>query len=146
MANVGVRVKYEVVLNRSTCSSRPVHENQIGKSVETMLHSYPIWKISYKQRQYSYDGNLLEAKNRSMWHGEVKDEIGILRHDYIICVKLIEETLTVLSPMQKTFVQQRYFKRTPFKNIAEEMSVAERHLYRIRQDVIRIFAMAFGWL
>lgn len=132
MANVGIRAQYEAVVNKSTSSSGPIHTNQFAKFVEKKLYSYPIWKISYKYRQYLDDDSLCEK------------EIGISLHDYVIYVKLIEETLTALSPTQRKFVQRRYFERTPFKIIAEEMAMAERHLYRIRQEVIQIFVMSFG--
>lgn len=125
--------------------SKPAHENQFAKSVEAALYAYPIWKVSFEQCKSFYNTSSFETRYRNEWQREVGDETGILRREYILRIKLIEETMNVLSPTQREFVQQRYFDKRPFKVIAEEMAVVERQLYRIRQEVIRSFSISFGW-
>lgn|GEM_PF-3180759 len=141
--------RYDASLLNSTKSngyaSKSAHENQFAKSVEAALYAYPIWKVSFEQYKNLYDNGIFETRYSNERHGSVVNEVSVLQRDYILRIKLIEETLTILSPMQREFIQQRYFEKMPFKIIAEKMAVVERHLYRIRQDIIRIFAMSFGW-
>lgn len=142
--------KYDVRLLSSRKSSgytnsKTTHDNQFAKSVEAALYAYPIWKVSFEQCKSLYDSTSFETRYIMEWYGDELDEIGILKREYVLRIKLIEETVSVLSPIQREFIQQRYFEKMPFKMIAEEMSMAERQLYRIRQEVIRIFAMSFGW-
>lgn len=125
--------------------NKPAHENQFAKSVEAALYAYPIWKISFEQCKHFYENPIFKTRYMNEWNENRVEEVGILRREYVFRIELIQETMTVLSPLQRQFIQQRYFEKMPFKIIASEMSVAERHLYRIRQDVIRIFAMSFGW-
>ena len=142
-------VEYEENLLCSKKSSgyhnKLAHENQFARSIEAALYAYPIWKVSFEQCKYLDENRNFKMRYLHGWQGMVIEEIGILRQEYILRIKLIEETMVVLSPVQREFIRQRYFDKMPFKIIAGEMAVAERHLYRIRQDIIRIFAISFGW-
>jgi DNA-directed RNA polymerase specialized sigma subunit len=125
------------LISRVICDNKLSNTNQITKKVEAALYDYPMWKVNSEQLQSQHRGDIMEDKF---------EKLGIRRLDYISHINLIEATLTVLNPLQQAFVQQRYFKKTPFKIIAEELAVTERHLYRIRQEVIRLFEVSFGWI
>lgn len=140
MINEGSMIHYERsrgLMSGVICNNKLSNNNQITKRVEAALYDYPMWKINSEQLQSQYKGDIMEDKT---------EKLGIRRLDYINHINLIEATMTVLSPLQQAFVQKRYFKKTPFKIIAEELAVTERHLYRIRQDVIRLFEVSFGWI
>jgi hypothetical protein len=133
------------LLSSNGCISKTAHDNKFAKSVEAALYAYPLWKVSFEQCKYLYGSGVLEGRYMNEWSENIVDGIGVLRREYILRIKLIEETMTILSPIQREFIQQRYFGKMPFKIIAEAMAVAERHLYRIRQEVIQVFTMVFGW-
>jgi DNA-directed RNA polymerase specialized sigma subunit len=146
MINEGSMINYErfrSLMSRVMCDSKLSNTNQITKQVEAALYDYPMWKVNSEQLQSQREDDMTEAKDVLK---DQTEKLGIRRLDYISHIKLIEATMTVLSPLQQAFVQQRYFKKTPFKIIAEELAVTERHLYRIRQEVIRLFEVSFGWL
>ena len=150
MANEGMMISYEGsrdLLSRMMCgSSRSFSNNQIGKRVEAALYEYPMWKVNSEQLQPHHKENVVELRNSVENNSNPAEGLGVRRIDYVSYINLIEATLTVLSPLQRDFVRQRYFKKNPFKIIAEELAVTERHLYRIRQEVIRLVGVSFGWL
>ena len=119
---MSVSVQYEKydegLLNNRRCnrySNKPAHDNQFAKSVEAVLYAYPIWKVNFKQYRILYDSNIFEQYINE-WRGNIVDEIGILRREYILRIKLIEETMIVFqSDTTGLFIQQRYFEKMPFK-------------------------------
>jgi flagellar biosynthesis regulator FlaF len=133
------------LMRRVICSNRSSKNNQITKLVEAFLYDYPMWKVNSEQIQSHEKENVVELRNAVGSYNSVEGLI-VRRSDYILYINLIEDTMTILNPLQRSFVRQRYFRKTPFKIIAEELAVTERHLYRIRQDVTRIFVVSFGWL
>jgi DNA-directed RNA polymerase specialized sigma subunit len=135
--------KSRSLMSRVLYASKSSDNNQIAKRVEAALYNYPMWKVNSEQLQSYYRG--ISAESKDTLESPVEG-LGIRRIDYISHINLIEATMSVLSPLQQAFVRQRYFKRTPFKIIAEELAVTERHLYRIRQQIIRLFELSFGWL
>lgn len=148
MANEGMMMNYEQpgnFVSRMICNGGPSDTN-ISKRVEAALYDYPVWKVNSEQIQSLPHCEGGAAENPVINHQRSLDELVVRRNDYISQINLIEATMKVLSPLQRAFVQQRYFKKTPFKVIAEELAVTERHLYRIRQEVIRLFEISFGWL
>ncbi len=130
------------LMGKVICSNRSSDNNQIIKHVEAVLYDYPMLKVNSEQIHSHDRENVVELRNAVGSYNSVVAR----RSDYILYINLIEDTMTILSPLQRSFVQQRYFRRTPFKIIAEELAVTERHLYRIRQEVTRIFVVSFGWL
>lgn len=146
MINEGSMIHYERsrgLMSRVIYDSKLFNNNQIARRVEAALYDYPMWKINSQQLQSQDRGDMTESRDILE---DQTEKLGIRRLDYILHINLIEATMTVLTPLQRAFVQQRYFKRTPFKIIAEELAVTERHLYRIRQEVIRLFEVSFGLL
>lgn len=133
------------LMRRVICGNRSSDNNQITKLVEAALYDYPMWKVNSEQIHSHDRENVVELRNAVGSYNSVGGLVA-RRSDYILYINLIEDTMTILSPLQRSFVQQRYFRRTPFKIIAEELAVTERHLYRIRQEVTRIFVVSFGWL
>lgn len=131
--------------NQILCGSRVFNNNQINKLVEAALYDYPAWKINSEQLHSQHNESIVELRNTVVSYNKSLEEFGVRRNDYISQINLIEGTMTVLSPLQQNFVEKRYFKKTPFKIIAEELAVTERHLYRIRKEVIRLFGVSFGW-
>jgi hypothetical protein len=117
---------------------------QIAKRVESVLYDYPVLKINLVHL-YPRCGGIHVVRRNGGRNGNPVESIGILRMDYLERIKLIEATINILDSFQREFIELRYFKKRPFKIIAEEMAVTERHLYRIRQEIIRIFSLAFGW-
>lgn len=115
--------------------SAPNH--QLVMRIESALHDYPMWKVNLSQIQFHNQSQ--ECKHRRM------EERSVVRCEFAVMVKLVDNALSSLSPVQHKFVTLRYFSRKPFKSIAEELAMTERHLYRIRQEVIRLFSIAFGW-
>jgi len=145
MINEGSIINYErlrSLMSRVMCDNKLSNTNQITKQVEAALYDYPMWKVNSEQLQSRHSKSMNESRKIP---GDQTEKLGIPRLDYISHINLIEATMIALSPLQQAFVQQRYFKKTPFKIIAEELAVTERHLYRIRQEVIRLFEVAFGW-
>ncbi|WP_371364577.1 hypothetical protein SRRS_52360 [Sporomusa rhizae] len=110
---------------------------QLVMQIESALYDYPMWKVNLSQIQFQNESQ--ECKHGSM------EERSVVRCEFAVMVKLVDNALSSLSPVQHRFVTLRYFSRKPFKNIAEELAMTERHLYRIRQEVIRLFGIAFGW-
>lgn len=146
MINEGNMINYgrsRGLMGRVSCDNKLANTNQFTRRVEAALYDYPMWKVNSEQLQFQHKRNMTISRDTPELQTE---KLGIRRLDYISHINLIEATMEVLSPMQQAFVQQRYFKKTPFKIIAEELAVTERHLYRIRQDVIRLFEVSFGWL
>lgn len=146
MINKGSMIHYErsrSLINRVIYDSKLYKTNQIARRVEAALYDYPMWKVNSEQLQSQYRGDMTESRDIQE---DQTEKLGIRRLDYILYINLIEATMAVLTPLQQAFVEQRYFKKTPFKIIAEELAVTERHLYRIRQEVIRLFEVSFGWL
>jgi flagellar biosynthesis regulator FlaF len=133
------------LMRRVIYSNRSSKNNQITKLVEAFLYDYPMWKVNSEQIQSHDRENVVELRNALGSCNSVGGFV-VRRSDYILYINLIEDTMTILSPLQRSFVRQRYFRKTPFKIIAEELAVTERHLYRIRQEVTRIFVVSFGWL
>lgn len=105
-------------------------DKQIEHRVEAALYNYPMWKV-----------NLL---NIDSTEGNKENILGVLREDYQTGVKIIEATLSNFSTLEQNFVQYRYSEKKPFKIIADELSMTERHLYRIRKKIINQLAVAFG--
>ncbi len=146
MINEGNMLSYERfkgLMGRTSYDNKLANTNQFTRKVEAALYDYPMWKVNSELLQSQYKGNPTLAKDILE---SPTERLGIRRLDYVSHIKLIEATMAVLSPLQQAFVQQRYFRRTPFKIIAEELAVTERHLYRIRQEIIRLFQISFGWL
>jgi DNA-directed RNA polymerase specialized sigma subunit len=135
--------KSRSLMSRILYASKSSDNKQIAKRVEAALYNYPMWKVNSEQLQFFHRG--ISAESKDTLERPIEG-LGIRRIDYISHINLIEATLSVLSPLQQAFVRQRYFKRKPFKIIAEELAVTERHLYRIRQQIIRLFELSFGWL
>jgi DNA-directed RNA polymerase specialized sigma subunit len=146
MINEGNMLSYERfkgLMGRASYDNNLANTNQFSRRVEAALYDYPMWKVNSELLQSQYKGNLTLSKDILE---SPTERLGIRRLDYVSHINLIEATMAVLSPLQQAFVQQRYFRRTPFKIIAEELAVTERHLYRIRQEIIRLFQVSFGWL
>ncbi|MCC5464789.1 hypothetical protein [Pelosinus baikalensis] len=146
MINEGNMLSYERfkgLMGRASYDNKLANTNQFTRRVEAALYDYPMWKVNSELLQSQYKGNLTLSKDILE---SPTERLGIRRLDYVSHINLIEATMAVLSPLQQAFVQQRYFRRTPFKIIAEELAVTERHLYRIRQEIIRLFQVSFGWL
>lgn len=118
----------DVNKHNSRCSY--LADKQIEQRVEVALYNYPMWKV-----------NLL---NIDSTEGNKENILGVFREDYQTRVKIIEATLSNFSTLEQNFVQYRYSEKKPFKIIADELSMTERHLYRIRKKVIKQLAIAFG--
>ena len=147
MINEGIVInlaRSRVLPSRIMCNRGAAQKRQIAKRVESALYNYPIWKVNLEQLHPRYGGSILEFRNTLGRYDNPVEEQGTLRLDFVSRINLIEATLSVMSTLQQDFVQQRYLRKTPFKIIAEELSVTERHLYRIRWEIIRMFALSFG--
>jgi len=57
---------------------------------------------------------------------------------------LVDAALSTLTGFEQDFIHKRYFDRMPYKTMADELGVVERHLYRIRRRVLIKMATAFG--
>lgn len=148
MTNESMMMTYEQpgnFVSRIICNGGSSDAN-VSKRVEAALYDYPVWKVNSEQIQSLPDDNGNLSEDATISYQRSLEELIVKRNDYVSQINLIEATMNVLSPLQQAFVQQRYFKKTPFKVIAEELAVTERHLYRIRQEVIRLFEISFGWL
>lgn len=149
MANESMMINYEgfrSLMSKVMCGSRSSENNQIVKRVEAALYDYPMWKVNSEQLKSNdyHKENAVELRDVVEGYSNPTEGLGVQRTDYISYINLIEATMAVLSPLQREFIRQRYFRKTPFKVIAEELAMTERHLYRIRQEVIRLFGVSFG--
>ncbi|MDF2636330.1 MAG: hypothetical protein K0R78_3204 [Pelosinus sp.] len=116
--------------NKYYSGCRYLVDKQIEHRVEVALYNYPMWKV-----------NLL---NITPTEGTKENILGVFREDYQMGVKIIEATLSNFSTLEQNFVKYRYSEKKPFKIIADELSMTERHLYRIRKKIINQLAVAFG--
>lgn len=74
-------------------------------------------------------------------------EDWVVRWDYIFKkAKDVERILGNLSGTQRKLVTMRYRDRQTWEAIAEAMNVSQRQAFRIRDEVLSIFAYEFGML
>lgn len=118
---------------------------QLARRVEKALYEYPVWKVNLLYLQPRFGVGLFAARRAVGQHGDPVETLGLLRLDYASRIALVEATLARLTPLEADFVRRRYFAKKPFKVIANELAVTERHLYRIRNQIIQHFGVAFGW-
>lgn len=136
-------MKSKVKLKKlQTCNTKLLTYKQRDKYIENTLYQYPMWKVNL-----NFCGYLDEEINNGC--DEVKSETdpwpAKKRGDYQKKADLVDAVVSSLTTVEQEFIRHRYFKRMPFKIIAEELAVVERHLYRIRRKVIHQFAIALGW-
>lgn len=104
---------------------------KLNKEIEKILYEYPLWKVNLKYY--------------SLWKNKQDALVVVLsRTEYQSEVELVEDVIANLTYLEQEFVYCRYFKKMPFKIIAEKLAVVERHLYRIRRRVIEQFCLALG--
>lgn len=117
------------------------------RRIEAILYNYPLMKLNLEKLQPSFGTSVIVvgAPAPEGYKESEVERVGIYRADYSRKIEFIEKVLNVLTPEEKKFVELRYFQKLPFKSIEREMHLSESTLFRIRQRIIRSFAVAFGW-
>lgn len=76
-----------------------------------------------------------------------QQETWVIRWQHVLHdVKEVERILANLSPQQRQLVRMRYQERCTWDSIAEALNVSQRQAFRIRDEVLSIFAYEFGML
>jgi len=75
----------------------------------------------------------------------LRREAQIARPRYQVAV--IEAAMGALSDVQRQIVERKYFDpdKPSDRTIAEEIGIDRATLYRHRDEIVRTFAIAFGW-
>lgn len=112
---------------------------KFDKEIEKILYEYPIWKVNLKHCSRLKNKQQAACDNRQNSLRLVQSNT-----EYQSKVDFVEDVIANLTYLEQEFIHCRYFKKMPFKIIAEKLAVVERHLYRIRRRVIDQFGLALG--
>lgn len=130
--------------NNSDVITKACHNKRIMQHIESILYQYPMWEVNLFY--FSETGDVEADKLSFASIGYVGGKMGIVRRDYQIYLNYIDSILVRLSSIEEQFVRHRYFEKAAFKIIADKLAVTERHLYRIKNQVLYQFAVAFGFI
>jgi DNA-directed RNA polymerase specialized sigma subunit len=74
-------------------------------------------------------------------------ETWVIRWQHVLHeIKEVERILANLSPQQRKLVEMRYQKRQTWDEIAEVLNISQRQAFRVRDEVLSIFAYEYGML
>lgn len=128
------------IFTQERCDSSLFVTKQVERHVEKILYQYPMLKVNL-----SFCTKNLNFK---ISHDELKNDVDSYNatnnQTYQEKADIVDAALARLTDFEQAFIRKRYFDRMPYKTMADELGVVERHLYRIRRKVLIKLATAFG--
>ncbi len=128
------------IFTQERCDSSLFVTKEVERHVEKILYQYPMLKVNL-----SFCAKDLNSKiSQDGLQNDVDSYNATNNQAYQEKADIVDAALASLPDFEQAFIRKRYFDRKPYKTMADELGVVERHLYRIRRKVLIKLATAFG--
>jgi hypothetical protein len=75
-----------------------------------------------------------------------QEELVIRKYSRELDNRIIEDALSSMNQKQREIVKYRYEQDIAWDDIAENLGIGVRHVYRLRDEILVILAYEFGYL
>lgn len=118
----------------------------VKKSVESDLFNFPLWLINAELSGLGGATDWTKVYNKVHHPSSPIEKIVIENEEYKGKVEKILNVLVILSGLQKSIIEEWYFKDMKCREqILEELKISESVFYRERNKALEKFAVALGY-
>jgi DNA-directed RNA polymerase specialized sigma subunit len=113
--------------------------------VEERLYTYALIRMEYPGAPISqvYEDAMAEGKKKGRRDSQEEQWVLANQRDLQLA-SAIEQAMRYLTDRQRKLVEFRYIEQWSWRRVAEQIGTSERDVYEVRNQVIMVFAYAFG--